>query len=372
MAYYYKTGVIVPFVQKFYKQMIVVVAGLFIASMAAMTFSASAATTYITTPQVVFQSGTPVVEIVNQAGTGALSIETPTGSDKAQVFVVNGGALSDLSELKYRTYRTAGSGQQVASLNITVSPWAGTFVYEPVYDTSQAVVNDVWQEWDVFSDTARWWLTGFPDTFVSWTDVIDTFEDRVVTAIMVNQGSGNGGLQSYVDYVRVNGTTYDFEVTEPDTQKPTAPVAIGVTSPAVVPCGGSTDNFNATLSWNASTDNVGVTGYQYNVLTPNGQSWTTTVNSTSYSGSFNDGEGAYTYRVRAFDVAGNYSAWSISCAITYPAVEEPEPVVLSKKDDCKDGGWVLGATTDGKTFKNQGQCVSHFASNAKSTNARNR
>lgn len=44
MAYYYKTGVIVPFVQKFYKQMILVVAGLFIASMSAMTLSVSAAT----------------------------------------------------------------------------------------------------------------------------------------------------------------------------------------------------------------------------------------------------------------------------------------------------------------------------------------
>jgi hypothetical protein len=42
MAYYYKAGVIVPFVQKFYKQMIVVVAAIFVASMAAMTFSASA------------------------------------------------------------------------------------------------------------------------------------------------------------------------------------------------------------------------------------------------------------------------------------------------------------------------------------------
>ncbi len=45
MTYNYKEGVIVPFVQKFYKQMIVVVAGLFIASMAVMTFNASAAPT---------------------------------------------------------------------------------------------------------------------------------------------------------------------------------------------------------------------------------------------------------------------------------------------------------------------------------------
>jgi hypothetical protein len=43
MAYNYKEGILVPFVQKFYKQMIVVVAALFIASMVSMTLSASAA-----------------------------------------------------------------------------------------------------------------------------------------------------------------------------------------------------------------------------------------------------------------------------------------------------------------------------------------
>lgn len=43
MTYYHKTGVIVPFIQKFYKQLIVVVAGLFIATTAAMSLSANAA-----------------------------------------------------------------------------------------------------------------------------------------------------------------------------------------------------------------------------------------------------------------------------------------------------------------------------------------
>jgi hypothetical protein len=35
-----------------------------------------------------------------------------------------------------------------------------------------------------------------------------------------------------------------------------------------------------------------------------------------------------------------------------------EPVVLSGKDECKKGGW---ATSTSPVFKNQGDCVSHFA-----------
>ena len=36
-----------------------------------------------------------------------------------------------------------------------------------------------------------------------------------------------------------------------------------------------------------------------------------------------------------------------------------EPVVLTSKDQCKKGGW---ATSTSPVFKNQGDCVSYFAS----------
>ena len=36
-----------------------------------------------------------------------------------------------------------------------------------------------------------------------------------------------------------------------------------------------------------------------------------------------------------------------------------EPVVLANKDECKNGGW---ATSTAPVFKNQGDCVSSFAS----------
>ena len=42
----------------------------------------------------------------------------------------------------------------------------------------------------------------------------------------------------------------------------------------------------------------------------------------------------------------------------YTFASGPRPVVLSSKDDCKDGGW---ATSTAPVFKNQGECVSYFA-----------
>lgn len=41
-------------------------------------------------------------------------------------------------------------------------------------------------------------------------------------------------------------------------------------------------------------------------------------------------------------------------------VDPEEPPVVSK-DDCKKGGWMDLEDADGNSFKNQGQCVSHFA-----------
>lgn len=179
--------------------------------------TAAASTTNITDPTIVYEAGDPVVEIVDKDGVDALFISTPTGSDKAQILVTTPGiTLGDLESLSYRTLRDQGSGQQVASLNITVEPWAGTFVYEPVYDSSATVVDDTWQEWDAFSNTAQWWNSNDPNTFVTWDEIIDGFEDRSVAAIMVNQGSGNAELMSYVDWVEVDGTTFDFVLATPE------------------------------------------------------------------------------------------------------------------------------------------------------------
>jgi mannan endo-1,4-beta-mannosidase len=136
---------------------------------------------------------------------------------------------------------------------------------------------------------------------------------------------GNGGLDdisftaSAGRYVRMYGThratTYsyslwEFEIYgssgEPDTQAPTVPA--GLTSSGIAGTG-------FTLSWTASTDNVGVTGYEVfrnstSIGTPASNSFNVTglVCNTTYS-----------MTVRARDAAGNWSAQSQALNVTTSA-----------------------------------------------------
>jgi chitodextrinase len=100
----------------------------------------------------------------------------------------------------------------------------------------------------------------------------------------------------------------------PDTSPPSQPT--GLTATAV---SGSQIN----LSWTASTDNVGVTGYRVfrnavQVASPT----TTTYNDTGLASST-----TYTYTVSAVDAAGNNSATSAAATATTPQVTTPPAFV---------------------------------------------
>ncbi|UBU15388.1 carbohydrate binding domain-containing protein [Nonomuraea gerenzanensis] len=83
----------------------------------------------------------------------------------------------------------------------------------------------------------------------------------------------------------------------PDTQAPTVPGNVAV--------GGATAS-SLTVSWSASTDNVGVTRYE--VSRDNGTP--TAVSGTSHTATGLSPQTSYAFRVRACDAAGNCSAYS--------------------------------------------------------------
>jgi hypothetical protein len=137
-----------------------------------------------------------------------------------------GTQLDDVNAMGYSTYRSAGSAQQVAALNVEVDVNGAapggftTLVFEPVYNTDQgAVVSDQWQTWDAYNGgNARWWssnpIPSAPnrDTFVTWSTIVAANPDAVIVGgYGNNQGSGNGGLITAVDALTFNSTTYDFE-----------------------------------------------------------------------------------------------------------------------------------------------------------------
>jgi hypothetical protein len=161
-------------------------------------------------------------------GAGSLELRTPTGADKVQAFNYDqiGTPLSAVNALGYSTYRSAGSAQQVAAINIEVDVNGAalggftTLVFEPVYNTTQGpVVSNQWQTWDAYNGgNAIWWssnaIPSAPDrdTFVSWSTIVAANPNAVIVGgFGNNQGSGNPALTTAVDALTINSTTYDFE-----------------------------------------------------------------------------------------------------------------------------------------------------------------
>jgi len=102
----------------------------------------------------------------------------------------------------------------------------------------------------------------------------------------------------------------------PDTQAPSVPANLAATA-------GSPSQIN--LAWTASTDNVGVAGYQ---IYRNGVAVGTT-SATTYSDVGLDANTTYTYGVAAFDAAGTVSAPSATASATTPPPDMAPPSVPS-------------------------------------------
>ena len=128
---------------------------------------------------------------------------------------------------------------------------------------------------------------------VSWNTTTSSNGSHTLRAI-AKDAAGNSATSAGVT-VTVSNTT--------DTTPPTVPT--GLTATAV-----STSQIN--LSWTASTDNVGVTGY--NIY--RGGAKIGTSPSTSYQDAGLSASTSYTYNVSAFDAAGNTSAQSTGASAT--------------------------------------------------------
>ncbi|HXS96498.1 MAG TPA: PA14 domain-containing protein [Candidatus Limnocylindrales bacterium] len=103
-------------------------------------------------------------------------------------------------------------------------------------------------------------------------------------------------------------TTVTVSALTKDTQPPSTPVLTSVTAKS------STE---ADLVWAGSTDNVGVTGYQ--VLRNSSVVASVSGAATSFADTTVQPGAAYSYSVRAFDAAGNFSAVSNAMSVTLPS-----------------------------------------------------
>ncbi|WP_165314258.1 lytic polysaccharide monooxygenase [Agromyces protaetiae] len=169
-----------------------------------------------------------------------------------------------------------------------------------------------------------------------WTASTD---DRGVASYRVERATGSGAFAqvatpagtSYLNTGLAASTTYRYRVsavdaagnvsaasavfsvttasgTTPDTTQPSAPTGLassGVTSSSV------------NLSWTASTDDRGVTGYRVERATATGAfQQVAQVTTTSYQNTGLAAATTYRYRVSAVDAAGNVSGLSTTISVT--------------------------------------------------------
>ena len=422
MKYHYQAGVIVPFAQKHYKQLILAVAAIFMASMAMMTALSSAATAVITPGD--SQGWTFVNDngaggsgsFVNgpatpPLGTGSAQLEVPLTTDGYALAnaVYQGLDLDQITTLSYSTYRATGGDALAIALQLNVDAdstdanlaWQGRLVYEPYH--TQTVQTGVWETWDTLNDTAgsgtgNWWFsngglagsTGCTQANpCTWAEVLSAIPNGEVHStlggVVLKAGSGWTGFVGNVDALTVNDDVYDFELDAP------APVLAAEEFATV---DGSYKGISVGFRTTGFTDIVAVDVVMEradgSTVTKSGnQGVLDLVNlpgPTQLTAPFVIQEGTFTE-------AGDTFYWDPAPAVWTPDTKPVKvtinltdslgnvtsvtnemfsegapswPTYLSllnfvtTKDECKDGGWVIGLE-NGQRFKNQGDCVSFYA-----------
>jgi len=177
-------------------------------------------------------------------------------------------------------------------------------------------------------------------------------------AVNVNIGRRTGGyyFNGVIDEVRIynralSPTEIQSDMNTPlvgggspsDTQSPTAPANLNTSAI-------SSSSIN--LSWSASTDNKGVTGYRIERCQGFGCSnfvQTATSTGTTYGDSGLSPNTAYAYRVRATDAAGNLGAYSNTGSATTPLQTTPTSGTLTISPSSLSFGNVTVGTTSSKT-----------------------
>ncbi|MCB8964975.1 MAG: fibronectin type III domain-containing protein [Bacteroidales bacterium] len=230
---------------------------------------------------------------------------TSAGSDYSYEWIadVNVGSMSNASSASGYSDFTATTFNATAGSTYDVSLTPGF---------KSSTYSEYWKIWidlngdgDFDDNNENVFDAGaLSKTTVSGTITIPSATASITTRMRVSMKyNGSQTACETFSYGEVEDYTVAISAGTPDTQAPTVPsslAASGVTQTA------------ATLSWIASTDNVGVTGYN---VYQNGSLIGTTA-STSYSVSGLAAATTYSFYVKAFDAAGNVSAASSAVSVT--------------------------------------------------------
>jgi chitodextrinase len=184
---------------------------------------------------------------------------------------------------------------------ITITPtWTGT-----IYSEGYSVWIDYNRDGD-FTDAGEQVFSQAPTqaTPVSGSFTVPAGATETTTRMRVtlSYNAIPTSCQSFT-YGEVEDYSIVIEAAGPDTQAPTNPTGLSASN---------TTETSTDLSWNASTDNVGVTGYDVF----QGGSNIASVTGTSYSVTGLTENTSYAFTVRAKDAAGNVSGDSNTADVT--------------------------------------------------------
>lgn len=162
-----------------------------------------------------------------------------------------------------------------------------------------------------------------------------TINDSYGDGLCCSYGNGSYSVTGPDGSVASGGSFSSSESTEfclgdsnpGDTQAPTAPTNLSASN---------TTTTTTTLSWSASSDNVGVTGYTiYSNGNSIGNVTATSANITGLTPAT-----TYSYYVRAYDEAGNYSSNSNTVAVTTDSEDNPPVSYCSLSGNNSNYEWI--------------------------------
>ncbi|MES2812883.1 MAG: GEVED domain-containing protein [Bacteroidota bacterium] len=250
---------------------------------------------------------------------------TTTAGSEITVEALPSVARTMTFRLTVRDNRAGGSANNSDDAIVTVNATAGPFsVSSPNTSVSYAGGSSQAVTWVVGGTTANGVNCANVDILIStnggttWTTLLagtpnDGTENVTIpnTAGTTNRIMVKGSNHIFFD---VSNTNFTITAGSSDTVAPSAPTALTASG---------TTQTTTNLSWTASTDNVGVTGYDvYQGTTLLGTVTTTSYNVTGLTAST-----AYSFSVKAKDAAGNVSAASNTVNVTTsaPVVDTTAP-----------------------------------------------
>jgi YD repeat-containing protein len=354
-------------------------------------------------------SGYSSVATATTADTVAPSVPTnltaaaPTSSSVNLTWT---GSTDNIGVSGYRIYRGGTQIGTTAGTNYTDTGVVGSTAYSYTVSAYDAAGNNSASSNTATVTTPDTIAPGVP-TGLSASAASATQVNLTWNAVSDTGGSGLAGYRIYRGGVHIanrsvanysdtsvsGSTAYSYTVAGYDNAgntsaqssaaNVTTPAAADTTSPSVPA------NFVATassqtqigLTWSASTDNVGVTGYEIQRCAGSGCSnfsTITTTTATSYPNSGLSQNTMYRYRVRSFDAANNFSAYSAIASATTAADGTPPTVPGGLTANAASGtqvnlSWSASTDTGGSNLSGykiercQGSGCSSFAQIASTT-----